>query len=217
MNKIPLLILLFLFGFQYVFGQEFAIENLQNNYAYPWISNYLRVVIKNENCENILIKTDNGTIKKPDSLECDFEFFPKNVGHATLSVCVIENSDTIKIGERKYRIKKWPEHKPYIGRISSEGKMPKAEFWAHGGVNVPIQYFDMTGLIPVVSYKITVARNGERVYDLANFGGRFEEDNYEILKDIRVGDKVFISEIMVKVPGESINTKLKDLRIEIIK
>lgn len=215
MKKIPF-ILLFLLGFQGVFGQEFAIENLKQNYAYPWIGNYLRIAIEDENCENVIVKTDNGTIEKLDSLGCNFVFVPKILGGATLSVYVVENSDTTKIGERIYRIKKWPEFKPHFGRISSKGQMSRAEFILHQGVRVPM-HFDLNAEITVVSYRITVMRECKSVYNLENEGARLDEDNSKILKNVKVGDTVLISDVNIKMPGESHNILVDDIRIEIVK
>lgn len=216
MNKILLLISLFLLGFQGVFGQEFAVENLKQNYAYPWIGNYLTIAIENESCESIIVKTDNGTIEKMDSLECNFVFVPDKIGHAILSVYTVENSDTTKIGKRIYRVKKWPEFKPHFGRISSEGQMSRGEFILHQGVRVPM-HFDLNADITVVSYRITVIRKCESVYNLENEGARLDEDNREILKDVKVGDKVLISDVKIKMPGEPReDISLGNLRIEIV-
>jgi len=216
MNKIPLLILLFLFGFQGVFGQEFAVENLKQNYAYPWIGNYLTVIVENESCENVIVKTDNGTVEKSDSLTCNFVFIPDNIGHAALSIYVVENADTTKIGKRIYRVKSWPEFKPHFGRISSEGEMSRTEFVLHQGVRVPM-HFDINAHILVVSYRITVMRKCESIYNLENKGARLEEDNRKILKNVKVGDTVFISHVKIKIPGGYHDALVDDIRIEIIK
>jgi len=213
MNKIPLLISLFLLGFQLLIAQEVAIENQRLNYAYPAIGNYLNVVVENEDCENVVVETDNGTVEKREGLRCSFVFIPDSIGWATLSVYV----GTTRIGHQIYRVKRWPEHKPYYGRSASPEKMSRAEFLAYGGVHVPIQHFDISGHLTVVSYKIAVARGGERIYELENFGGKFEEDNYKILEDVKAGDTVFISEIKVKVPGEYQDVSVGNLRIEIVK
>jgi len=216
MNKIPLLISLVLLGFQRVLGQEFAIEHYKLNYAYIAIDNPLSVVVENESCENIIVETDNGTVEKRDSSVCYFEFLPKTIGHAKLSVYVVENSDTTKIGERIYRIRGWPEHKPHFGRLSSDGEMSRIEFLANFGVHIPIQLRDLSGRGAVTSYKITVVRKYESIYNLENKGGRFEEDNYEILRNIEVGDTVLISDVKAKMPGD-VNVSVSDLRIEIVK
>lgn len=217
MNKIPLLILLVSFGFQRVFGQEFAIEHYKLNYAYIATGNPLNVVVENESCENIIVKTDNGTVVKRDSSVCYFEFSPETIGHAKLSVYVVKNADTTKIGERIYSIKGWPEHKPYFGRLSSDGEMSRAEFLANYGVRVPIQMRGAAcGRGAVTSYKVTVVRKCESIYNLENAGGRLEEDNYEILRNVEVGDTVLISDVKAKMPGQ-VDVLVSNLRIEIVK
>ena len=216
MNKIFLTNLFVIIFLSIGETQNFSVENTSLNYAYPAIGNCLNIVIENESCEVIIVKTDNGKISKIEDNEnsCLYNFIPKSVGIATLEIYKILDSDTLKIGERNYRIKNWPAHRAKIG-TSESGKMSKARFLAHGGIIVPLNFNDTSGQITVNSFRIEVVRDEEMVLNLANKGGKFEPKNQDELKNIKEGDLIFIKEIMVTMPGESNETKLNEIKIEI--
>ena len=197
-------------------AQIFAIENTRLNYAYPNIENKLKIIAENEKCESIFLKTDNGKIMNSYDLgnRCQYTFIPDSIGLATLTIYKVKHFDTIKVGEQKYRIKKWPELRVMIGNIES-GCMTRGIFLAQRGIIVPIDFNDIQGRIKVNSYKIEVLRNNKLFLQLINFGDHFEKQNYDKLEAIKNGDIIIFSEIKLRMPGEPNETKLKEIKIEI--
>jgi len=217
MNKISFLISLFLLGFQMLTAQEVAIGNPRANYALPLINNRITIVVEGEFCKNIIVATNNGTIEKLGDESCEFEFRPEKIGYALLSIYKLSNDDRILVEERKFRVKPWPDLKPFFGRISSTGKMPLAVFHSYdAGVYVPTLNMDIDAKFKVSSYEIIVMRSDEVVYKLKNTGGKIELKNNEILKKLRKGDIVLFQKIMARFPAEPVDRELSDLRIEII-
>ncbi len=196
-------------------AQIIAVEHMRLNYAYPQMSNPLKVLVEKEDCETITVKTDNGKITKLVGKErCQYDYVPNHIGQATLVICKVKNKDTIKIGEQKYRIKPWPKQEAYIG-LKKSGSITRGEFLAIGGITVPIAGFDLTGELTVNSYKITVVRNGNPIFQLQNMGNIFQEVNWKKLEGIKSGDRIIISDIKLRMPGEALETTLEDIVVDI--
>ena len=216
MKKIPLILLLLL-GFQIVSSQEVAIENTRGGYTLPSIDNILNIVVEGESCEDVFVKTNNGTIEKIDSGSCKFKFRPKRIGYSFLSVYKTSGSDTTLIKERKFRVKRWPDCRPHFGRITSMGKMGREQFLAYDKIYVPTLNLNIDTIFPVSSYEIIVIRSGEVAYDLKNTGGKIEQKNRDILADLCKGDVVLFQNIMARFLGEPADRNVGGIRIEIVK
>jgi len=146
MNIRHFILFLFIIKTSKTNAQIFAIENTRLNYAYPNIENKLKIIVENEKCESILLKTDNGKIMNSYDLgnRCQYTFIPDSIGLATLTIYKVKHFDTIKIGEQKYRIKKWPEQRAMIGNIES-GSMTRGIFLAQRGIIILIEFYDIQG------------------------------------------------------------------------
>lgn len=145
---------------------------------------------------------------------CQYTFIPDSIGLATLTIYKVKHFDTIKIGEQKYRIKKWPEQRAMIGNIES-GSMTRGIFLAQRGIIILIDFYDIQGWIKLNSYKIEVLRNNKLFLQLINFGDNFEKQNYDKLESIKNGDIIIFNENKLRMPGVSNENKLKEVKIEI--
>jgi len=84
----------------------------------------------------------------------------------------ISDTDTLLLGKRSYRIKKWPQHYARIGNKMSGG-MNRSFFKTQLGIQVRIEHFDISGTILVSRFRFRILRNKEVMCDVENVGGHF--------------------------------------------
>ena len=178
-------------------GQNIAIENSRAmNIIYPW-SNPLTIVVENVPCSNLFVKTDNGSIQGNN---CNYTISPETVGRATLSIYQINGTDTLLLGEKKFRVKRFPLSKPYLG-VRNSGLISLPFLKAQLGVMVRIENFDINASVRVKNYRISIIRKDDLIKQFNNEGPKFTTEVREYFKSLKSGDKIFIDKVFVRTPG----------------
>ncbi|MEM7102809.1 MAG: GldM family protein [Bacteroidota bacterium] len=197
-------------------AQTIAIENARATFAYPEIDNSLSIIVETYPCSSIYVSTNNGEIERLnyDNNPCLFNFRPSEIGIANLKIYQVSGKDTLQLGERIIRVKKWPNQTARVGGQSS-GSMSRAKFLAQGGVQVRINLNDINGHIKVKSFNVEVFRKGSSIFDFHNKGARFESLLREKLKTLLPGDSISITKINIIMPGESQPTFANEINLEI--
>lgn len=209
-SKLLLLIAFLLLSIQ-SFSQKIAIENKKFNVAYPLIGNYLTVVVENVSCKELIVTTDNGIIQGSN---CEYEYIPEKVGIAKIYIRRKVKSDTLILGERQYRIKRFPKQTARINYQVS-GKIAAGMLKAQEGIRVPVEGFDIDMNISVKRFTMKIVRNNEVICDLSNEGTRFNEAIRSELAKIRTGDKVYFEDIYALMPGMKQEEKLNVIDLEV--
>jgi hypothetical protein len=183
---------------------------------YPGVSHYFSFRDTLGNCAHIFFQSDNGRVEKCNPCEdsCTFRFVPRWAGGAYIQAFQICKGDTSLVAEKNVVVNIWPEHKAQFGHLK-QGTISKASFLAHRGVNIPIAAFDMSGNIPVRSFRIQLVRYGELMLELHNNGGVFEERNRAALQAVQKGDEVYFTEIKAVMPGELREKEMNDIYLRI--
>ena len=110
-----------------------------------------------------------------------------------------------------YRILKWPiKQNATFGNIKS-GILNRGIILAQSGPIVYVKGFDIDATIPIISFRFRIIRNQKLICDLLNKGTKFDEHSRIEIQKIKSGDKVLFTEILIKMPGDEVNTKLEDL------
>ena len=195
-------------------GQVSAIQNNLFSVSYPGLNNYLTIVSENVKCVDLVVKVDNGIIKK--EAPCKFKYKPERVGKANVSIFKIQNKDTIHIEEKQLLIKRWPNPKARIGRFES-GEIPKSMLLFHSREIVQIEAFDICGRHTVQKFQFHVIKNNEITKSISNKGGKFNKEIISTINALNWGDKIIIDNIKVKMPGESISREIEKLEFIIVK
>ncbi len=211
-QKIFLLLLFFQVGMVDTFSQKVAIENLKQNIAYPYLDNPMNIIVEGIPCSEIFVSTNNGEMQSKEN--CEYVFFPRKVGIASIFIHKIEKGDTIEIEERKYRVKRWPRSKARIGRINS-GKIGLAEFKIQRGIIVPVENFDIDANYKVISYRLQIVRGQDLIGEVFNTGGKFEEKARGLILKAESGDRIIVDEIMILTPGSKMKIELDEIDIVI--
>lgn len=196
----------------YSFSQKIAVENKRFNTAYPGISNDISIIVEGVPCNELIITTDNGIIKGAD---CDYQYIPDHFGVAKIYIKRKVKSDTLSLGERVYRVVRFPKQNASVGRHKS-GKISAGELKAQQGVIVLAENLDIDMRILVKGFVMKIVRNNAVICTLANEGGRFSEAIQNELAKIKPGDKVYFEDIYAIMPGMKVAEKLNviDLTVE---
>lgn len=211
LHKVIFVILIFLCQLE-IYSQTIAIDLGYPN-AFPGLDNHMKIVVENIPCHKIYVESKNGKVIKTNE-ECHFIYRAKQIGADTLDIYSVNISDTLLIEQRRILVKKWPKQPAEFGRHGSR-KMTKSEFMITQEVIARISGFDMSGKHKVKSYQITLIRSDKEIYKLKNIGGKIENRNLKILKDIKNNDIILFSNIHAFMPGEKETTRLNDITIKI--
>ena len=106
------------------------------------------------------------------------------------------------MGVKKFRTKRVPDPVPCInGHEPGERTISKGLLTAAGGLVVKMKDFDFDlPNLKVVSFKVQIFRNQELTPTMNSNGNRFSDDMLDYFKNCRSGNKVFITDIMVRMP-----------------
>ena len=198
-------LVLFCFFCKITFSQNIAVENSRAmNIIYPW-ENPLTVVVENIPCASLYLKTDNGRI---EGSNCNFSIFPNSIGRATIAIYQISDSDTLFVGEKIFRVKRFPLSKPYLGNNSS-GFISLSSLKAQRGVIVRIKNFDINANVKVLKFRISFIRKNELLEQIENKSPKFSDEIKEKFNTLKSGDKILIDKVYVRTSGVK-----KSLRVE---
>lgn len=192
-----LILSIFCFWINIGLSQNIAIENTRAmNIIYSW-KNPITIVVENIPCSNLFIKTNNGKI---EGNNCNYFITPEKIGRAIISVHQINDSDTLLIAEKKFRVKRFPLSKPYVGNKNS-GLISLAYLQAQLGILVRIENFDISAKVKVNSYRVSIIRKNEMIEQYEIKGAKFTLEVREHFKRLQASDKILIDKVYVRTPG----------------
>lgn len=192
------------------FSQKVAMDNFKPNIVYPFVENPMTVIVEEIPCDQIYVSTSNGEIKQRGN--CEYGFYPHEVGIASIFIYKIETGDTIQIKERKYRVKRWPRPKARFSGHGS-GKMKLGEFKTQQEVSVPIISFDMCGNHKFDSFRFRIIRDENLIGEVINKGARYEQKTKDLILKVQKKDIIIVDEIKVLLPGSKGKVELDEIEI----
>ncbi len=197
------------------FSQQIAVENQKANEILVAMDHPLSIVVEGIPCGDIIVNIDNGKLEKEEDSDCNYILHPETIGTATLSIYKFSAEEVVLIGKRVYEVIPFPQQKAQFCSASSEVTI--GEFLTCEGLRLPILNMDIGGDLTIKSFTIEVSRKGKIWQELPNDGGKFEEENLEQLRKIKVGDQIRFKHIYGIFHGDDAPRALDDLRLEIVK
>jgi hypothetical protein len=175
------------------------------NVAYVGVDNPIRVAVENVNAKDIVLSTDNGTIRMMPGANCIYN--PEIAGDATITISVKTKSGLRRVGEQVVRVRDIP--------------VPIARFPGIGGSSVRLQVapvarlenFDFDVKFTIYRFKFTVIRNSQIIFEREHYdlcGAKFVGDMEEALGRMRPGDKLILEDIYAIGPC-GVLPKLNDI------
>ncbi|WP_162903305.1 GldM family protein [Taibaiella koreensis] len=160
--------------------------------AYELVDNHIIAAVEGCPCKDIQVVTDFGTIKEGEE-PCAFIFNAPGSGRATFTVSRIKGKDYRELGKTIYRVKPLPLPLVTVGGVQ-HGDMQVAKFRAQHGMIAAMQDgWDFR--LEVVSFRMSVSRNGEIIFNEENVGPAFNDVLKPFLIKVQPGDIVLFSGI----------------------
>lgn len=194
------------------FAQEVSFEVSEQNIIMRGIINPVRVVIENTNCSSVFLKSENANITKNG---CNFNIDTNSLEkELVVNVFEIKKNDTLFIDKAILRIIDIPNPIPTIagqkgGSISENqfkkiGKTAKVECHSE---HVHAGYL-------VSQYTMIVTRKEQVIGMSKNIGNRASENTKQLIESTKIGDTVYILDILCKVQNNI--RELDEIKFEII-
>lgn len=186
MIRTEIALLLFLFFSIHAIGQQFIVSADKMNVLYIGILNPITPMVENVGCKDLVVETNNGTLTKANE-PCQYYAVPDRPGITNVSIYRKMNGQKQLIGTREFRTKKIPDPMASIGGKPS-GTMSWRILKVQMGVVLYMPNFDFDARFLVNSFKITVVRNQNVIFEKDCTGARFDDETLRVLQTIKAGD-----------------------------
>jgi hypothetical protein len=191
-----------------IYGQQFLMTTDADKVVYLGIENPLSIIVKGVNCNQLIMKTDNGTIEKSKGKgsACRYISKPVKEGLATIQLFTKENKALKKVGEAYFWASKIPLPEAMVGNINKDTASKKILVMM-GGIRALIMnslFCSESFLFSVTSYKAVLIRNDSVLAVIHNTGARYNAELLKHLNLLEKDDQVIFSNISVEYPNRSL-------------
>lgn len=186
MIRIQIVLVLFLLFSVDVAGQQFTVSADKMNVLYIGILNPITPMVENVACKDLIVETSNGTITQSGE-PCQYQTMPDRPGTTNISIYRKMNGQKQLVGVREFRTKRIPDPLASIGGKPS-GTMSWRILKVQMGVVLYMPNFDFDARFLVNSFKITVVRNQNVIFEKDCTGARFDDETIRMLQTIKAGD-----------------------------
>lgn len=175
-----------------IFAQKALLASLRQNVVFLGMSNPITIMLENCDCNDVLVTTDNGTIKRYD--DCSYDYTPLRAG---LSQIIVRKRGGKGSTNILLRVNPKPKPVASISKIAGGG-IRKNVLEVQTGVMAGWVDYDFKTEFKVDHFMVTIMREGKILFTRYNKGARFEEEVGRWLKVTKVGDKVLVYDIEAK-------------------
>jgi len=180
-------------------SQEIAFNLPRDLHVYRGINNPIHVVVEGIKCENVFLKTSNGRLSKT---KCSYDYAPDSVPNAKIEIYIKQGGKLKRIGVRWVGVQDIPPPVAYVGDLNG-GEIKKGFLRAQQGVGAQFQPglgIDLT--YAVLSFMAIIIRDNKIIFSSQNAGNLFSKDIQDAFKDVKNNDKLLITDIKCKGPGD---------------
>jgi hypothetical protein len=164
------------------------------NVLYLGVDNPATIAVSGAAQKDLKVTTDNGSVKL---VKNNFLINPIRLGKAVITVSVKEKL----AGTLEFRVRKLPNPVAKVNGHSG-GEVAKALILAAGGITAEFQESEFDYHYRVVSFSVT-ALFGNMELTRRSSNDKFTSEQLDLIKNVKVGDKFRIDEIMIIGPEGS--------------
>ncbi len=203
-NMSRLLLYFFCFLSISTLGQTTVVSNDRMNICYLGVPNPLSIVCEGYSCTDIKVSVDNGTLKKEEP--CHYEFNPRQIGKAEVSVYTVKRGDTIILGRSILRVKALPLPTAMLaGGGTLNGIITKAALQRILGVIAVLDGFDFDAKFIVTDFVLILVSSKTEIKQYVSTKGPFITDEMkEGLSKLQSGDVLCIKDIKCRLPDRQL-------------
>jgi hypothetical protein len=193
---------------KFLVAQKFAVAADKNNILYIGIDNPLSIAVEGITCNEIFIKTYNGTISKYEN--CTYTFRGNKTGRADIILYKKINNKLKEIGRSVFRLKNIPAPSFYIAQygksflyndFNSKNKASKVVLAAQQYVRADLENFDFDIKFLIDSFTVKIlSSDSSSVKTFLNAGNKIKQEVTEAFHNLKNDDIVLFTKIHAKYP-----------------
>jgi len=179
-------------------GQKTLLASLRQNVVFEGIVNPITIMIENCGCNDVLVTTDNGTIKRYDN--CSYDYTPSRTG---LSQIIVRKKGTKASNNILLRVNPRPRPVASIAKMPG-GTIRKGLLEIQLGLLAGWIDYDFKTTYKVEHFMVTIVRDGKIIFTRYNKGAKFEEETGRWIKAAKHGDELLFYDIEAKGSDNSL-------------
>ena len=209
MKRLLFRLILFIIIFNVLLGkayaQKYSVKNPYNNSIYRGMQTPLEPIVEGFPCKSIILRSTNGKIEKK---VCNFLYFPVKLGIDTITVSVIKNGITRKVGYAYFDIQEIPDPEPNVGGLN-KGAISKGFLMAQQGVGATliVTSYRHRESILVDSFTLIILRNKNIIFSDDNNGNIFNHSVRTAFELLQKGDKVIVANIAARTYNSTVTLR----------
>lgn len=173
-----------------------AVAATRLNVLYLGVDNPVTIAASGYDPSEIAVAIDNGTITGEKG---QYVVRPAKIGVANVTVSYKKE----EIQKSTFRVKFVPDPVAKVGSIKGFGSIDKSFMLKQKEVIADMEYFDFDLGFKVVEFKVSSNMGGNTHVCLSK-SNLFTQEQYDLIKKVKVGQKIHIEEIKAVGPDGSI-------------
>ena len=193
-------------------AQKIAITNTKMNIVYIGFNNPIYVAIANCPAEAIIVKVSQGTIAGENGKYIWRPTTPSN--EAFINVFIKKDNTEKLISTITYRVKTIPNPTTRGSNWQSQQSCATYNPSARpNGLVAVLDNFPYDIQFDIISFKVTIIRNGKIFFEGTNQGGRFQGSVARAIDMAQTGDEVHFSAVKCQYFEEKITRRINNLML----
>lgn len=213
MNRISFLILYLLITTG-AMAQDAAVQFDKQNIMYVGIYNPITVVVRNTPCKSVLIVVPECVVI-PGSGLCQFNVMPAKPGTTTIKIYTQSKQGDKLVAQQEVRVKKIPDPLASVGGLYCSiirERVLKEQL----GIVLHVDGFDFAGGFQVNSFKVTIVRNKNVIFEKDCIGARFDDETIRMLQTIKTDDLFSCTNIRFSGTGHNNSLLTQSIELKVI-
>ncbi|MBX7051510.1 MAG: hypothetical protein K1X54_05710 [Flavobacteriales bacterium] len=176
-----------------------VVSPVNMNVFYRGLDNPVEVSVPGVDAKALSVSMEGGSISGPGA-DGVYNVKPGEGKEATIRVSAKINGKDTQMPPKKFRIKKIPDPIPsFASKKPYDSTVSQGDAGVAAGVRAEMEGFDFPVTATVSSFVVSMVTNGQyKEYKMNS--NRLEDNVKEVIKKMKKGEKIFIEQIMCKMP-----------------
>ena len=151
-------------------AQKALLASLRQNVVFEGMPNPITIMIENCGCNDVVVTTDNGSLKRYDN--CSYDYTPSRTG---LSQIIVRRKGSKASSNILLRVNPRPRPVASLAKIPG-GNIRKGVLEIQLGLLAGWIDYDFKATYRVEHFMVTMLREGKIIFTRYNKGAKFEEE-----------------------------------------
>lgn len=177
-----------------------VVSPVNMNVFYRGLDNPVEVSVPGVDPSALRVSMDGGSISSQPDANGAYNVKPGEGKEAIIKVSASINGKETQMPPKKFRIKKIPDPIPsFAGKKPYDSTVNQGDAGVAAGVRAEMEGFDFPVTATVSSFVVSMVTNGQyKEYKMSS--NKLSEDVQGVIKKMKKGEKIFIEQIMCKMP-----------------